>query len=356
MKTKNYLDSMEFIGLHCSCMLITWPLYFNGMFKCIDNKTYTQSRYILCGLICISCFFGIISQMDRGRNLSNLFMNLALPYGIYTVMAFYKSKKTLIFVILSIALGLSLIHGFLVMFRKIKNKDMAWIIIGRRLNKTISVTRGFLTFGVTMIMLCLFFNVIWKSTMVGSTVKAEYAQEEEGFLTEEKLDTISMLDEEKWNKLNLQERLDVLQTVANYEGYKLGICNELNVGATNMIKEKHGYYSDRLHQININVDVILYNSSWNVLSTLCHEAYHSYQYNMVRALEQVDENNRNLKFLRDAAAYEKEFNEYMPGSVDFEAYYFQQCEVDARCYAKEESENIKAMVYEHNASESLEDR
>ena len=48
------------------------------------------------------------------------------------------------------------------------------------------------------------------------------------------MDTILLLQEDEWEKLSAQERLDVLQAVANIEQRYLGLPNELNVGVANL--------------------------------------------------------------------------------------------------------------------------
>ena len=59
------------------------------------------------------------------------------------------------------------------------------------------------------------------------------------------MDTILLLQEDEWEKLSAQERLDVLQTVANIEQRYLGLPNELNVGVANLDADILGYYTDQ---------------------------------------------------------------------------------------------------------------
>ena len=98
-----------------------------------------------------------------------------------------------------------------------------------------------------------------------------------------------MLQEDEWEKLSAQERLDVLQAVANIEQRYLGLPNELNVGVANLDADILGYYTDKTHEIIVSADSLLYDSPWEVLDTICHEAYHSYQYRLVEALNGADE-------------------------------------------------------------------
>lgn len=124
------------------------------------------------------------------------------------------------------------------------------------------------------------------------------------------MDTILLLQEDEWEKLSAQERLDVLQAVANIEQRYLGLPNELNVGVANLDADILGYYTDKTHEIIVSADSLLYDSPWEVLDTICHEAYHSYQYRLVEALNGADENSKNLRIFRKAYTYADEFTSY----------------------------------------------
>ena len=74
-----------------------------------------------------------------------------------------------------------------------------------------------------------------------------------------------------------------------------------------------GYYSDNTHEIVIDMDSLLNDLSWEVLDTVCHEAYHSYQHRIVDAFNNADGNSKNLKMFRKASSYASEFNNYISG-------------------------------------------
>ena len=77
-----------------------------------------------------------------------------------------------------------------------------------------------------------------------------------------------MLQEDEWEKLSAQERLDVLQAVANIEQRYLGLPNELNVGVANLDTDILGYYTDTTHEIIVSAERLLNDSPWQVLDTL----------------------------------------------------------------------------------------
>ena len=188
--------------------------------------------------------------------------------------------------------------------------------------------------------LALIMGISGASVLFGSSLlKSDVRPAAKANLSEQtianNMDTILLLQEDEWAKLSAQERLNVLQTVANIEQRYLGLPNELNVGVANMDADTLGYYTDKTHEIIVSADSLLYDSPWEVLDTICHEAYHSYQYRLVEALNSADESSKNLRIFRKAYTYADEFASYKDGSADFCGYYTQDCESDARDYAED---------------------
>ena len=65
------------------------------------------------------------------------------------------------------------------------------------------------------------------------------------------------LQDEKWSQLNTQEKLDVMQSVANIESHYLGLPNELNVSVVNLENGTLGSYVDGIHTIYISLPLVM---------------------------------------------------------------------------------------------------
>jgi len=177
-------------------------------------------------------------------------------------------------------------------------------------------------------------NILFGSTIMKSKTAPASQGKMKGQSLANNMETLILLQDDEWSCLTAQERLDVLQTAANVEQRNLGMTNELNVGAANLNKGVLGYYSDNTHEIVIDMNSLLNDSSWEMLDAVCHEAYHSYQFRIVEILNGVDESSKNLKIFRKANSYRNEFANYISGENDFCSYYYQDCESDAREYAE----------------------
>lgn len=335
MKKKNTLGKFGFIIEHVIWILISVIWYKNVLFRCIDAHTFLESKLILWGILLASCIIGFYLEIENHRNGNSVFFNLVLGYGIYTVLAYIQIRKMLIIISLSIVMILSIIYALLIMCRKIKNRKRFKKILCRRTFLIAFVTQRLLGLGLAFIMLISGVNILFGSTIMKSTVNTATQTNLSEQSLANNIEIIAQLQEDTWRSLSVQERLNVLQTVANVEQRYLGLSNELNVGTANLREGVMGYYSDNTHEIVIDMDSLLNDLSWEVLDTVCHEAYHSYQHRMVDAFNNVDGNSKNLKIFRKASSYANEFNNYISGEEDFCGYYYQDCESDARDYAED---------------------
>ena len=56
---------------------------------------------------------------------------------------------------------------------------------------------------------------------------------------------------------------------------------------------------------------------------------------------------KNLKIYEDAQIYKKEFGNYKSGIDEYNEYYYQQCEVDARSYAENSVNYYMSYIYNY---------
>lgn len=333
MKSNNSYGKVEFIVKHIYWALIIWMLYKNFLFRCVASFSFTDSRLILLGVVVIICVLGILTNLKFNRNAVSIFFNLVLAYGIYTVMAYIEIRRTLILVSLSVAAALSVIYAILVMSRRIK-KGKAGKVICRRIFGVVNVTVRLCGIGLAVIMLVTCGNLIFGSSIMKSRAGLPVKGNDSEQMILDNMETISLLNEQAWSTLSLQEKLNVLQLVADIEQIELGLPNALNVGAANLEENLMGYYLDNTYEIIVSIDMLQYGSSLNALDTICHEAYHSYQYRIVDAFMEADEGSKNLRLFTKAKLYMNELENYIDASKDIDGYSEQECEKDANMYSR----------------------
>ncbi len=333
MKEKNTIGKFEFVLGHIEWAVIAMIWYRNRMFRCIGTLDSKESGRALWLMILVFCIAGICLEFKTRRSGASIMRNLLVAYGLYTAIAYFQIKKTLILVVIAAASVLSMAYALLVLGRRIRNRRNYKRVLLRRIWRAVLAVQKIFAAGLSVILLVLGVNVFFGSTVVTASMDEGQASVNEQTIANN-METILKLQEDIWKELSAEERLGIMQTMANIEQRYLGLPDKLNVGALSLAEGQLGYYIDNTHEIIISLDSLLGDSPLEVLDTVCHEAYHSYEHRLVEVYREADERNRNLRFFRQADSYVEEFNNYVNGKEDFCVYYEQDCERDAREYAR----------------------
>ena len=335
MKSKNKFSKAEFLFYHAIWIAISLFIYVRVLFRCVGTLTFQESKWILYGILFVSVLTGLCLQMKYRRNGFSVFLNLIIGYGCYAAITYSEINKTAIAITLTISGIFAVLYAILILTRKIKNKTKKPKILWNRMKNILRAGQTFLAFGFVFVLVLIGGNSLFSSAIIDAAVPATnmFASNEQTISNN--METVLKLQDAEWAKLNVQEKLDVLQTVANIEQRYLGIPNELNVGAANLEEDLLSYYSDKTHEIIINLESLTKDPAWKLLQSVCHEAFHSYQHRIVDVYNQTEQDMKDLRLLRNASSYEEEFKHYISAEDDIAGYYNQKCEKDAREYAEQ---------------------
>ena len=158
-------------------------------------------------------------------------------------------------------------------------------------------------------------------------------------------ETLIQLQPEVWSQLGVKEKKEVAECVAHCEARYLGIWTPLNVEVTDFTdKNTLGCYVDQNYTIYISEDHLKNSDAQDVLNTILHEAYHAYSHRMVDLYESSDGKMKNLLSFKETQKYVEEFENYTDGSENVTEYAVQQCEVDARRYARSGIEEYYSLI------------
>lgn len=334
MKTHNAYGKMWYIYLHIVCAAICWEIYSRTLFVCIFGTT-GKSLVFLGVLVLFSITSGISLTWTNRRNTLNIAVSVLLPFEVYTMIAFRDVYPVSVGLVLIVVLLLVARFCFAVMRRpvrsmgdqkRIKRRRLHYCTIGSR---TIATGCMFIFCGV------LFARASISGYLIKSSVEPVVGNVEGNECTiSNNIDTVSLLAEDKWAELSIHDRLAVLQTVANIEARYLGLPHELTVSIASMEDNTVGEYDEKTHEIYISMNELEEADSRNSLDTICHEAYHSYQRELVKLYDGASDEERQLLFFRQLKQYEYEFENYVSGEdAEYIDYYFQDVERDARSYA-----------------------
>ena len=331
---ENIKGEIGFVIDHIWWLFISWIWYKNILFRCLGHRSFRESRLILFGIVFACCGSGILLEMKKQRNGTSVLMNLLAGYGLYAVLTYYPFRKSLILILILTAAVLSVVNSIFILCRRINNKSRSRQILKRRMIQAGWDTRDLFCAALAAVMVVIGFNAVFGTALfTPSTPPARQSDIDEQTIANN-LDTLVLLREEKWSSLSVEEKLNVLQTIANIEQRYLGLPDELNVGTANLREDLAGYYSDATHQIIVSMDSLMNDPAYELTDTIAHEAYHSFQHRMVEAYDEASDELKKLRFYHDAALYKKEFADYTESFKDFCGYYDQKCESEARRYAE----------------------
>ena len=332
----NKLDKDEYIKNHIIWGLITFFWYKNLLFRCIPKCTYKESLVVF-GIISICIMaIGIKISWKRNRNYKTLIENIAVSWGVYSCITYMHMYTGLIIRILLIMVVVSLILSMRVLCREIKRQDKRRKIIKRRIEKVASLCKRNAAFASVVIIVPVIISVLFHGSLLNSKVEVTKVYGEEHSL-KANIDMISNIEPSRWEKLGIDERLDVCQKIINCEARYYGLSREIKVGVADLEETTLAYYNDNAHQVIIDVQHLEESYSYYVLQTLLHECCHAYQYEQVEVYKKLDEKDRNLRMYHKVKIYMEEFADYEDGEDDYGSYYTQLSEMDARYAGETES-------------------
>lgn len=352
MKDRSTMGPIEYISESVFWGLISMIWYKNILFHCLPNLTYETSRAVLWSMLLASIVVCSGYFFRKKRTGWSILVSLLFPYGLYTIGAYWKTFQNRIVIVLVSSTVISFLLGILVITRRINRRKSLKRVIVKRIQRWASTTGTIFSIAMAVIMVPLLLQGAFGMTLFKSSVEANIGIGTEEQTISNNIDMVLKLQAEEWCSLSTNEKLNVLQCVANIEAHYLGISNELNVGASNLPEYTLACYSDASHTIYLNLEHLENDPVDEVLNSCCHEAYHSYQHRLVDAYNEASEDVQKLRVYKNTVHYVDEFGAYVDGYEDFCSYYSQQCEKDARTYAEDAVEDYYSRIDEYLNSDS----
>lgn len=347
MHTYDTMSRSEFLITHIAWIFAALSSYRVFLFHSLNFCGGTESMLILAGMLTGSTIAGFLLK-TFGKNGFSVFCDIVYPLGIYTLLAYWPiyGYLPILGTILGVTAALALLYTVALLSLHIQSGDVYICrrVLCRRGLHALRVSRGLFAVGFALMTVVTAAAVYMDYPTIRTSVEPAEVQEMEDFSLEDHMDTLLLLQEDNWAGLAARQKLDVLQTMTDIECWYLGLPESLPVRATAMPDSTNAYYTDNSRSIAINIEHLLYSPARDVLQSLLHEIYHSYQYRLVDAYKKMDEESRKLRVFQTAKTYMEEFADYSSGEEYFFAYYSQQCESDARAYAELSAEDYYAKI------------
>lgn len=314
--------------------LVVVHLYRALAFKTIPGLSLSQSNWVFWSIWIACITLGLFLTPKAKRSSLCVFATINTPISIYLVFSYFLIYKTALIIGLSIIGVVLVVYISLVLATNIRDiwRGKYSGKLTKFLASFLHTARMIVGLGLSMIFLVFYLNLY-----LGRPLMDPIAVATDPKVNNQKIsgniETILLLQEDEWEKLSVQERLDVLQTVANIEATYLGLPHELNVVVAVTDENTSGHYNDGTHTITINPDYIAEESAHDLVETLAHEAFHAYEHRLVDLHNNVSSQERNLLVFDRISEYKENFENYIDGDDDIYGYITQAVETDSIKYA-----------------------
>lgn len=317
MKQHNTLTLKQFIIRSVGVYFITLIIFCLFIFKVIPGCSLLQSKLVLFLLTILS--FGLIYfEKDDRRNYLSIALNVLMPFGIYTTLAYMLLLPIPLGIVWVLLVGLDLVYiGFY--FYKVKRRnynsllEKSQLVIGLASLLSLVIVLSFTLFGS---------SIIQSSTNITNNTDV-YMR---------KYDKKSLKNLHHWSKLTRKEKLNTLQTICNNERDYLGIPFRIKIGAGSNLTHAYCQYNNKSKEITFDISQLDHASSTTLLEALLHSTYHAYEYALVESYDTMSSDYNKLFDYRIIATYKKEFSTKVTNKAK---YYNQINESNAKAYGEE---------------------
>lgn len=299
--------------------VLLWMAYQAWVYREIPGLTSDQSVLLLAGSVIGCSLIGFLCEVRKHRNDLSIFINLGLGFGIYYILSSWKTSWKILLISLAIFLLVFVTASTVILIRR-KKKRMESEPDSTKSDKLKRKERRDKSLPVVFLT-CLCLSVFTsmgcdvyrqKSVSITSRIQNLQAPGEDQRIAaiEENLGSLAIFHNAWWYSYTHEEKLKALQIAADIEKEHLGLPHDLTVE----IRESKwpdaeiSYHPDE-HTIAISDYCLQTEEGYECLKMLCREAYISYEYALIDALDRVDDNTRTLRPFRAAEQYRKELIE-----------------------------------------------
>ena len=353
MKNRNTMKPREYIleNLFWAVTAMIW--YRNILFVALPRITVMWSKIILWAAVFIFVALGCLLTFKKRRNNVSMIVNVLLPYEVYTVLAYTTYIPNLVWgtVVFSIVLATAF---FLLAVTPDKQLTANRKIpaLERRIKHGLLGARTIAAICMLILLVPLGVKLIFGHGIISTTVPSvDSAAKANEWTVKNNIDTIRLLREDDWSNLNTQEKLDVLGVVLNIEIRYLGLNHELYLKSSALDTNTAAHYNHNNHEVVIDINHLQSASAEEILDSLCHECYHSYQYQMIALYNESPEKYRDMLLFQYVDDYIEEFSDYSDGKDSIGDYYFQTVEIAARKYAAQAVDEYYELIEEYTVDD-----
>lgn len=363
-------DTDDFIIYSVIVFSFIYLFYFYSFFTPYANQLRV-SDFKAYTVITVSGFIGCLIVFRRQRHSITMAVSIAFPFCLFTLLnmsSIFRCSTTMI-VLLVIAMAGVCLMVVRKDFTMSSEKEVK--ISKGTLKKCAVAAHMMFTLLMTFcVMTAVVSNVITfqkESKAIASfeeepqTTKEINTYDLSKYTTENYNKELEGFADSKWAVLSEEERIRLLQIVANIEANTMGISKPFVVKSDNLNQEGKdiyttGCYESKANSIIIDEKYLETEESYWVLQTLCHECYHGWQHSLVKLYFEAGEDSKQLRIFSDVRDYLIDIKSYDEALNNFDQYYNLKLESMARAYGEDRAKDYYLVSLRVNPSPSNKER
>lgn len=344
MDRNTFEDTFTFMAEMITTAFLAIVVYRNLLYRNLPSLSYRISELILILLMAGCCLTGFFLQKQKHRNFMSIIINFCSAVGIYSVFAYFDIRTYCIAAILILFFVLSFIY-IVYLYRQIGGK-----ILHKKQLKHSAVVLMYL-FGSCMgiLMVCLGWGNYFHTGILSADKK--YVNYSESDTVSANIETILNLEDSRWSALDLQEKINILQTVADIENNYMCLPDDFTVTTAVLDEDTIANYNPMNDEITVNTTYADSLEGWETAEAVIHECFHGLEYKMAEIYCELDAEDKDIIIFEKFETYASEFENYIDGDESLSDYYDQECEEDARDYASSRIEIYQSIAANYNAAD-----
>ncbi len=353
MKTRNTWNQATYLGTTAFwfILVLVWYLRifidrfavpFTG-----ERLSVRSSRWLFFFLMLILVTLGYLLTFRKHRNALSLTVNILFPLEVYLLCIYLVYRPAIVWVCLGIFGLLLPLYLYLIWSYHPKRRVDKTKLLLQKTQRSLHGAHVLAGVCLSVLVAMLVLSKLFGVSLMQSSTKAVAGSSQGVNTISVHMQELLKLQESEWTKLSMNEKADVMQTVCNIEADYLGLPRSLPVSLNFLGNATNGEFSEKDQKISLSIEMMTDAKPDKCLETTLHEVYHYYQWCLVQSYQQTSEEYRNLQLFSDVAKYEENFENPRDGNEDFDSYYAQAIEVNARKYASDGVADYYRRLDEH---------
>lgn len=335
-RIESYMDNNTMSSENYTCdavssMFITCWLYSHNLFRPFSMLGYKKTASIYYFCVTLAFVFGFMINRKSNRNFIHILSFTVLPTAVFALISYYPYC--------SIIIPFSIILACILVLRDIRNFNWRNVLkeIKRKVFNLIVVSLSFC-------FCTLLFAEVYKMIVDYLTPAVTYDYPSNNYDDNDIdfiKDKLKYLSPDYFSTASINQKLTALQYVSDLEAKYCGLSYDIPVLVDNLDEDTRACYTDRTRTLTINLYHLENGEPLRLITSVCHEVYHSYSYRLCDLYDSVTDEQKQLLALQKAPVYKNEFGHDLGETLN---YYFSSSEMDARNYASFRAEYYKEIL------------